>query len=96
MADDRDVMALDLAKGRVLGELQSAVLSRPVFGLADGDGFVYGVDDTDAGGLVVAVGHGELTEVGTFAIESAVDNAVWRGPLVFRRAPSGLEVATLE
>jgi hypothetical protein len=96
VADDRDLVALHLSDGQLLGESRSVVLSRPALGLAEGDGFVYGVDDTDAGGLVVAVGHEELTEVGTFAIESAVDNAVWRGPLVFRRAPSGLEVATLE
>ena len=89
-------MALDLSDGQVLGGPVSVVLSGPVFGLRADGGLVYGVDGTDRGGVVASVRAGALTEVGSFELESAVDNAVRQGSRAFRRTPAGLEVATLE
>jgi hypothetical protein len=96
VADGRDLVALDLSDGQVLGEPRSVVLSGPAFGLRADGGLVYGVDGTDRSGVVVSVRPGALTGVGSFELESAVDNAVRQGSRAFRRTPTGVEVATLE
>jgi len=96
LADGRDLAALDVSDGQASGEAVSVVLTRPALGLREEGGLVYAVDGTDRGGVVVSVRGATLREVGSFELESAVDNAVQHGSRVFRRTPGGMEVATLE